>query len=479
MSHSVSLEDVLRALPPEAVSLVDRVTDAARRQSMQLYLVGGPVRDYLLGREIRDVDLIVQGGDVSVNDSADQPGDRSAAAVLARALTGDDVRVVEHGRFGTVRVESGDAILDIASVRRERYERPGALPTVSPGTLEEDLFRRDFSVNALALELSGDDRRDTRPIIDVADGLGDLEARKLRVLHARSFHDDPTRALRAARLAPRLGFGLTRGSRSALRDAIRDGTFGAVSGDRLRREIQKCFTDCVLGLDPAAALSLLDSWHVLPALEPGLEMPREAAASLRRLGRSIAEPPWRGPRTRAWISGLALWLGPQPKALRRRALARFSVRGDQQARIVGSPLQAPKRLVALGEMRGRGAVDGLLSGIDEDELYALHALAAPAVRRRIVRWAAEDRGRRLPITGTDLTGMGLSGPAVGRVLARIRSAFLDGEVANREEAVALAVELARRKTSTRTGPSKKKARARGSSRPAARKSPSRKPSQSE
>jgi hypothetical protein len=200
---------------------------------------------------------------------------------------------------------------------------------------------------------------------------------------------------------------------------------------------------------------------------------------LRRLGRSIAEPPWRGPRTRAWISGLALWLGPQPKALRRRALARFSVRGDQQARIVGSPLQAPKRLVALGEMRGRGAVDGLLSGIDEDELYALHALAAPAVRRRIVRWAAEDRGRRLPITGTDLTGMGLSGPAVGRVLARIRSAFLDGEVANREEAVALAVELARRKTSTRTGPSKKKARARGSSRPAARKSPSRKPSQSE
>jgi len=468
MSRKLSLEEVLRALPPESLALVESVIEQAVRRSMRLYLVGGPVRDMLLGREIRDVDLIAERiepvGDASGGETGttpeDGPGmgtsDQSVAAELSEALASDDVRVVEHGRFGTVRIEGPDATVDVASVRSERYERPGALPSVAPGSLEDDLRRRDFSVNALAIELRGDDRARPLSVIDVADGLGDLAAGKLRVLHDRSFHDDPTRALRAARLAPRLGFGLTRGTRSALRGAIRDGAFGAVSGERLRREIQKCFSDCRLGLDPAAALRALDDWHVLAALEPGLGMPRESAAPLRRLGRSIAEPGWRGGRTRPWISGLALLLGPQPRALRRRTLERFSVRGDQQARIVAFPAAAEKRLKALADVRGRGAVDALLVAMDEDELFALHALAAPAVRRRIVRWAAEDRGRRLPISGADLTAIGLEGPTVGRVLARVRSAFLDGEVANREEAVALAEELARRKAASAAKSAKKK-----------------------
>jgi tRNA nucleotidyltransferase (CCA-adding enzyme) len=471
MSRELSLEEVLRALPPESLALVESIVEQAVRRGVRLYLVGGPVRDLLLGREIRDVDLIAErigpaddavgsdGEQVVVGGEGTAPVARSVAAELAEALASEDVRVVEHGRFGTVRIEGPDVTVDVASVRSERYERPGALPSVAPGTLEDDLRRRDFSVNALAIELRGDDRGAQLPVIDGANGLGDLEAGKLRILHDRSFHDDPTRALRAARLAPRLGFGLTRGTRSALRGAIRDGAFGAVSGERLRREIQKCFTDCALGLDPAAALRALADWHVLPALEPGLGMPRESAAPLRRLGRSIADPPWRGGRTRPWISGLALWLGPQPRALRRRTLERFSVRGDQQARIVGFQSSGEKRLGALADARGRGAVDALLSPVDEDELFALHALAAPAVRRRIVRWAAEDRGRRMPIGGADLTAMGLEGPAVGRVLGRVRSAFLDGEVANREEAVALAEELARRKASSPAkAPGKKSSR---------------------
>lgn len=455
MSSTLSYEDVLRVLPPEVVSMLDRIVEEAGRQEMQVYLVGGPVRDMLLERPIRDVDLIVAESDAPA--ARADAGSDSAAVRLARRLEAQDVRVVEHGRFGTVRLETGDATIDIASVRSERYERPGALPSVAPGTLEEDLLRRDFSVNALAIELRRDERGAALSVIDVADGMADLEARRLRVLHARSFHDDPTRALRAARLAPRLGFTLSRATRSVLRDAIRDGAFGAVSGERLRREIQKCFTDCREGLDPAKALRLLDTWHVLAALEPGLSMPRESAAPIRRLGRAIAEAPWRGARTRPWLSGLALLLGPQPKALRRRALERFSVRGDQQARIVAFPTNAQKRLMTLADMRGRGGVDGLLSGIDEDELYALHALAVPAVRRRIVRWAAEDRGRRIPLSGGDLTGLGLSGPAVGRVLARVRSAFLDGEVANREEAMALAEELARRKAAAPRAGAKKAA----------------------
>jgi hypothetical protein len=104
-----------------------------------------------------------------------------------------------------------------------------------------------------------------------------------------------------------------------------------------------------------------------------------------------------------------------------------------------------KLLEPLAATRGRGAVDALLFGIHEEELHALHAWAPTSVRRRIVRWAAEDRNRRLPVTGNDLTGIGLSGPAVGRAIRAIRAAFLDGAVANREEALALAREVSRQR----------------------------------
>ena len=450
MTGPRALEDWLRALPPETLPLLEAVLGAAEARGARVYLVGGPVRDLLLERETRDVDLTVE-----------LAGVESAAAEIARLAAPEEVRVVEHGRFGTVRLESPDAVIDLASMRRERYERPGALPVVEPGTLEEDLRRRDFSVNALALPLCGRGAAEAVAPIDLEHGLDDLRDRKLRVLHRRSFHDDPTRALRAARLAGRLGFSLVRGSRSALRDALRDGAFGAVSGDRLRREIEKCFADAALGLDVVAALRRLDDWCVLSAVEPGLELPRAAVAPLRRLGRMIAEAPWRRGRMRPWVAGLSLWLAPLAPALRRRALRRFSVRGETARRIVAFPRSRDQKLRGLARARGRGAVDALLAGIDEDELHALYASAEPATRRRIVRWAAEDRVRRVPVSGDDLLALGLSGPAVGGALARIRAAYLDGEVANREEAVALAEELGRRKSTRSAAKAGKKRAGRG------------------
>jgi tRNA nucleotidyltransferase (CCA-adding enzyme) len=310
-------------------------------------------------------------------------------------------------------------------------------------------------VNALALPLTGLGRSRVTRVIDRVGGLEDLAERRLHVLHERSFHDDPTRALRGARLAGRLGFRPSRRTRSYLRDALRDGVFGAVSGDRLRREIDKLFDDARLGLDPADALRKLQSWHVLFALEPGLELPREAVTPLRRLGKAIAAPHWRGPQFRPGAAGLAVWLAPLPPALRRRAIARFSLRGELGKRLASFPSARDAWLRRLARSRGRGEVDAILSGSDEERIYALYAWASPAIRGRIVRWAAEDRSRRVPVTGADLLEVGLSGPAVGRVLERIRGAYLDGAVANREEALALARELARR---SRTGSRKAKRR---------------------
>jgi hypothetical protein len=217
----------------------------------------------------------------------------------------------------------------------------------------------------------------------------------------------------------------------------------------------KIFDDAQLGLDPSKVLRLLSNWHVLGALEPGLDLPHAAVVPLRRLGRGIASPPWRSGRWRSWISGLNVWLAPASPALRRRTLQRFSVRGEVARAISGFPKASGGWMNALLRARGRGAIDAALAPLSEEELFSLYSLADPKLRRRIARFAVEDRIRRVPLSGEDLLAIGLEGPALGRVLNRVRIAFLDGALKDRDEAIALAREIARRR-----GTSKPKAAAR-------------------
>jgi tRNA nucleotidyltransferase (CCA-adding enzyme) len=442
------VETVRRALPEAARPLVEALLARAEAWDLAVHLVGGPVRDHLRGHPLRDVDLAVEPS-----------GGRDALA-LVDAVARGPWRVVAHPRFGTARVECGSAVVDVATVRAERYPHAGALPVVAPGTLEEDLRRRDFTVNALAIPLTTAARRDRPAVIDPAGGLGDLCEGRLRVLHPRSFHDDPTRALRAARLATRLGFAPTRGCHAALRSALRDGAFGAVSGERLRAELEKLFADAGQGLDPARALRLLADWHVLGVIEPGLTLPRAAVAPLRRLGAFLVDPPWGGQRapgaTRQLVAGLMLWLAPLETALRRAVLVRLAIRGEPARRIRAFPTSRDAWLRALSRTRGRGAADAVLCEAGEEELLALAAAAPANLRRRILRFAREDRHVALPVDGTDLLAAGLRGPAVGRALARIRAAFLDRAVRSREEALALVAELAQR--SQRREPPPRRAR---------------------
>ena len=418
--------EILRALPAPSAELLSALLRAADAAGIALYLVGGPVRDLLLARPLRDVDLVAACG-----------------AGALRAFARDAVpgaRLIAHARFGTLHLERGEAALDVAAARRERYAHDGALPEVEPGTLDEDLWRRDFSVNALALPVSAAARELHAGLVDPTGGAADLERRRLRVLHLRSFHDDPTRALRAARLAPRLGFALTRATRAALRDALRDGAFSRVSGERYRAEIARVFEDARRGLDPASALRALDSSHVLGALEPGLRLAPAAVAPLRRLGRALVSPPWPGPAWQALEPGLALWLAPLAPGLRNRALARLGVNGAPAERIAQWPRLRERAARGLRGARGRGAIDALLGALREEELVALHASSDAASRRRIARFAGEDRARKLPLDGSDLVGLGLRGPEVGRALGRVRAAWLDGLLRTREEALALAAE---------------------------------------
>lgn len=426
---------VRRALPEASRDWVARVAEAAERRACGLLLVGGPVRDFLLERPLRDVDLLVEP-----SSDADDPS--AVARDLAAEAGPRGTRIVTHPRFGTAKVELDGTVVDLAVVRAEHYATPGALPTVRPATLEEDLRRRDFTVNAMAVPLNPAARRGRTALVDPGQGAEDLRAGVLRIFHRRSFHDDPTRALRAARLAPRLGLRPARRTRSALRDALRDGAFAAVSGERYRAELLRLFEDARLGLDPARALRLLAEWHVLAALEPGLGLPREAAPRLRRLGRFVASPPAGLEAAKPWLAGLMVWLAPAQATVRRRTLARLAVRGEASERVRAFPQARVAWTRDLARRRGRGEAYRVLRSVPDEELLALAAAAEAAPRRRILRYAGEDRRVTLPVGGDDLLALGLRGPQVGRALERIRVAVLERAVRTREEALALAAEMA-------------------------------------
>ena len=187
MTSGEELAEALAAAYPE-------LADVAAAAPDPVYLVGGAVRDLLLGRGRADIDLVVEGD----------------PAALAAAL-GAEPLVESHSRFGTLKVRLGGEELDLAAARRERYARPGALPTVELGApIRTDLARRDFTVNAMAVPLA-----EPRELIDPYDGQADLEAGVLRVIHDGSFVDDPTRAIRAARYAARFGLGARAGRRGS------------------------------------------------------------------------------------------------------------------------------------------------------------------------------------------------------------------------------------------------------------------------
>ncbi|MGH2823609.1 MAG: CBS domain-containing protein, partial [Thermoleophilaceae bacterium] len=222
------------------------------------YLVGGWVRDLLRGeRPERGPDLAVEGD----------------APLVARALAdrlGGEVR--EHERFRTAIVRLGGVEVDLVTTRRETYEEPGALPRVEAASLREDLARRDFAVNAMAIALKGDD---LGHLYDPHSGLPDLEAGLLRVLHDKSFIDDPTRLLRGVRFEARLAFGFEPDTEVLAREAVGSGALSTVSADRTGRELLKILEET----EAPSAVARLKNLEIASALHPALDPDPDLVAS--------------------------------------------------------------------------------------------------------------------------------------------------------------------------------------------------------
>ena len=376
------------------------------------YLVGGAVRDLLRGADVVDLDIAVEGD----------------AQATARALA-DRVRGATrvHERFGTATVQAPDVTFDLAATRRESYDRPGALPRVEPATIEEDLERRDFSVNAMAIGLTGDD---LGHLHDPRGGLADLETGVIRILHAGSFLDDATRLLRAVRYEVRLGFAMDTGTERAARAAVTEGAMATVSGARVRDELMDLLreVEAVAGVERMRDLGITRAMH--PALDPDPDLVASAALGAVAIGaeRSLAA-------LAALVAGapdrLEPWLADLHLDARERDTA---VRAARTAPHVARELRAREH--APSELRR------LLGGEPLEVLALALAMRAPA--EPVMLWVSELRGVRLEISGADLLAAGVpEGPALGRALDETLARKLDGLVAGREQELETALALAR------------------------------------
>lgn len=361
-----SLAEALQRVYPE-LDLVRELAD------QPVYLVGGAVRDLLLGRGRADIDVVVEGD----------------ATALASRL---GASVVSHDRFATAKVSLDGHEVDVATARTESYPHPGSLPVVEPAArIEADLSRRDFAINAMAIPLGAE-----ADLIDPHGGQADLAAGQLRVLHPRSFVDDPTRALRAARYAARFGFGLEPETEALLRAA----DLGAVSADRREAELLRLAGEA----EAPRAFALLAEWDLVELRPGGVQLAADVAALLQ-------SSPWDGlaPRGRVLLGAA---LGPG---------------GGEEALAKAQP-EHPSEAVALA------------AGRDPVELALARVLGAEWLDRYLAEW----REISLEIDGEALIAAGVpQGPAIGRGLDAALRRKLDGEIAGREQELDVALEVAR------------------------------------
>jgi tRNA nucleotidyltransferase (CCA-adding enzyme) len=363
------------------------------------------VRDLLLERAVVDIDLAIEG---------------DAVALAERLADAAGARLTVHRQFGTATLEFPDLSVDLATARAESYSRPGALPVVRPGRLAEDLARRDFSVNAMAISLN---REEYGRLIDPCGGLADLKSGLIRVLHAGSFVDDPTRLWRAVRYASRLDFKIEKGTLALLRRDLEQIT--NVSGERVFYELECVFAEP----EPERVLALAQKTGLLAALNPSLPGDgrlKEAFASARALS-APARPP------------LALYLALWTYGLDSTSLA-----------ALGSFLRLPKALAGvladtqriksiLGEMAAPAfkpsGVYRLLHGLAPAAITSnIVASENTVVRERLRLYLDKLRYVRTTLSGDDLIRLGLTpGPRVKALLAGLLDGRLDGRLKSRAD----------------------------------------------
>jgi tRNA nucleotidyltransferase (CCA-adding enzyme) len=428
------LKGLLRdRLPTHVYDLLRTAGDLGERLGLSLYVVGGFVRDLLLGLDNLDVDLVVEGDGIAF------------ARAFAKERAG---RVKVHERFGTAVVLLPDGFkVDVATARTEYYEYPTALPTVEQSSIKKDLYRRDFTINTLAVTLGP---RNFGQLIDFYGGQRDLKERLIRVLHSLSFVEDPTRVFRAIRFELRFDFHLSKETLALIKGAVKMELFHRLSGQRLLEELRLLFSERT----PRHAVRRLADLDLLRFIHPKLMW---SARLDRRLNDLEAALDWYRlsclDRTvNGWVVYAMALAEVMPDQAVRDMLKRFPFTEAErtavtQARFLTQPVC--RTLTRRTPLRPSETV-AILAGLSEECLVFLLAKnASETAKRYLSQYLTTYRDVKPALTGKALQAFGIRpGPFYRTILERLTEARLDGEVKSEEEERALVKELTDRTRST-------------------------------
>ncbi len=417
--------EAMEQASPGIRGLLRTVGRVADEQGVAVYAVGGFVRDLLLGRPNLDFDIVVEGDGIAF------------AHALAGALHG---RVNEVPRFGTAHIylSSDDPDLpsriDVATARREFYVHAAALPVVEHADLREDLYRRDFSINAMAMRLGP-----LGPVglTDFFGGLQDLADGHIRILHTLSFVEDPTRILRAVRFAHRYGFRLEPETENCARSALRDGYLERVSRERLRNELVLLLQEQASG----GALRSLSDLGLYGHLLPGAVLDEERIRLVDEVEGLAELEPELYTQAQPWVVKLMLLLYHLPLADALSLVKRLRLRREQKQPVMHVLTCWQMALDVTTGARGTAA--DLVRVLGDWSPEGLLLLCLLGGRERVSQYWHRWRHVRLAINGADLRRAGVpAGPRIGRILSRVLSDCLEGKAPDAASQLALALRYA-------------------------------------
>ncbi len=421
-SNPAYFKSQLKAKTPDSIwKLFETAATCADNLKMDVYLVGGCIRDFLLDKETLDWDLVVQGDGPQLGDN------------IAAKLNG---KTHKKGQFLTCAVVLDDNIrIDIATTRSETYKHPAALPEVQKSSIDEDLLRRDFSINALALKLNGED---SFYLIDKYNGLPDLNEGLIRVLHSKSFLDDPTRGFRAIRFEKRFGFLLETETYRLLKEALSEKVFDRLSGFRIFNELKKILQE----KQPKLHLLRCKEIGLLQIIHPDLFDRPTGAKLLDNIERTIQEQekyPFKIflDNWKVYFLGLLYYT---PKISRQACLSRLDIKGKEADSLQKNLELVEKALMVLDNLEDLKpiAVYEALHELSGEAVTLLNAMAnTENVKKSIFSYFSNYRERAvLKVNGDDLIKLGFSpGPTFQKILENLKRARLMEDIQTKNDEI--------------------------------------------
>jgi len=408
-----------KKIPKRIQKVLEQGGRVAQRMGFRAFIVGGFVRDLLLGIENLDVDLVIEGDGIEF------------ATELARQLKGELKR---HRGFGTATIILPHGFkLDVATSRSEFYPFPAALPQVKPAPLSEDLARRDFTVNTMAIDISPSS---FGLLIDFFGGQEDLRRKKVRVLHPRSFIEDPTRIFRAIRFEQRYDFQIDKESEKLIQDVLKGEIFQRLSRERIREELVQILKED----EPEKTIHRLQDFRILKAIYPKIELTPQKEKELNYLVDVFAHfEVLSKEKSKRWLIRLLLLLEDLNEEEVRDFCGRYKFTREDQNAIISGRLEAERLIKSLRSpgLLKSSFIHSLLRSVPQEALLFTMAKAQDKlVKKRILLYLTRLRLVEIEVDGKDLKSMGYKpSPRFSQILEEVRRARLDGLVKNKKEEI--------------------------------------------